>query len=393
MTDAPRPRLWHVKVPGLGRTSVEWVDLYTRQTLLALLWLTIIMLLFGATPVLEANPTAMAVLVVMGLVVALAATRTLRVVSEAWPGAGPTPVRAVLEIVAVSAVAAAVSLALPEDPRRAGLTIVWSGLLWSLAGLRDRRHLAVLLVVLTGGVLAETGDPGIAAATAFGAIFIGFTVHMSLWMLEVVRRLDRSRDTEAALAVAEERLRFSRDVHDVLGRHLSTIAVRAELAAALSRRGDPGAGAMMMEVRASAHDALREARELARGYRASNLDQELEGATSLLAAAGIATDVDVTDLPTRWHEPAAWVVREAVTNVLRHSSASAVEITWRGGVLSVANDGALAPAPGNGVGLVGLGERLAPLGALVSTTHRDDRWTLAVTMPADVREPAAQVGR
>ena len=72
-------------------------------------------------------------------------------------------------------------------------------------------------------------------------VFIGFTVHISLWMLEVVRRLDRTRDTEAALAVAEERLRFSRDVHDVLGRHLSTIAVRAELAAALARRGDPTA--------------------------------------------------------------------------------------------------------------------------------------------------------
>ena len=131
-----------------------------------------------------------------------------------------------------------------------------------------------------------------------------------------------TRDTEAALAVAEERLRFSRDVHDVLGRHLSTIAVRAELAAALARRGDPTAPDMMLEVRATAHDALREARELARGYRVSNFDQELDGASSLLAAAGIDTEVDVDDLPMRWHEPAAWVVREAVTNVLRHSAAT-----------------------------------------------------------------------
>jgi two-component system sensor histidine kinase DesK len=259
--------------------------------------------------------------------------------------------------------------------------MVWSTMAWSLSGLRDRRHLGVLLLVLTAGVLVATRDPGLTMAAFGGALFVGLTVHLSLWMLEVVRRLERTRDTEAALAVAEERLRFSRDVHDVLGRHLSTIAVRAELAAALSRRGEPGAVEMMLEVRATAHDALREARELARGYRASNLDQELDGARSLLAAAGIATRVDVDGLPTPWHEPAAWVVREAVTNVLRHSTATAVGVTWQDGVLSVSNDGVTASAGSNGVGLLGLAERLAPLGAEVSTTMREGVWTLAVTMP------------
>jgi two-component system sensor histidine kinase DesK len=98
--------------------------------------------------------------------------------------------------------------------------------------------------------------------------------------------------------------------------------------------------------------------------------------------------IEVDDLPLRWHEPAAWVVREAVTNVLRHSAATTVEIAWRDGVLSVGNDGALAKTPGNGVGIVGLTERLAPLGSVVSTTRRDGRWTLAVTMPADAADPA-----
>lgn len=142
----------------------------------------------------------------------------------------------------------------------------------------------------------------------------------------------------------------------------------------------------MLEVRATAHDALREARELARGYRVSNLDQELQGARSLLAAAGISTRVDVDGLPVRWHEPAAWVVREAVTNVLRHSTATAVEVTWHHGVLSVGNDGVTASAGSNGVGILGLTERLAPLGAVVSTTMRAGRWTLSVTMPAESLE-------
>ena len=285
---------------------------------------------------------------------------------------------------------AAVAATLPEDPRLAGLSIVWVGIVYSLSGLRDRRLLVALLVVLSVGVYAVTRDVGGTLGTVAAALFIGFTVHISLWMLEVVRRLDRSRDTEAALAVAEERLRFSRDVHDVLGRHLSTIAVRAELAAALARRGDPAAPDVMLGVRATAHDALREARELARGYRVSNLDQELDGARSLLAAAGIATDIDVDDLPLRWHEPAAWVVREAVTNVLRHSAATTVHIAWHDGVLSVRNDGALEQTASNGVGILGLTERLASLGAVVSTTRREDQWTLAVTMPADAGDRADQ---
>lgn len=376
-----------MNLPGLRRTPVEWVDLYTRQTLVGLLWLTVVFLLIGSTQVADVNPGAMAAVVAIAAAVLAVGTWAQRAVSDAWPQEHPTPTRPVLAMCAVGAVGAAVAATLPEDPRLTGLSIVWVGVVYSLAGLRNRRHLGALLVVLTVGVYVATRDEGITLGTVAAALFVGLTVHISLWMLEVVRRLDRTRDTEAALAVAEERLRFSRDVHDVLGRHLSTIAVRADLAAALARRGDPGAPDMMLEVRATAHDALREARELARGYRVSNLDQELDGARSLLAAADIDTEVDVADLPLRWHEPAAWVVREAVTNVLRHSTATTVGIGWRDGVLSVGNDGALAKPTTNGVGLVGLTERLAPLGAIVSTAMRDGHWTLAVTMPADVNEP------
>ncbi|PUA81186.1 sensor histidine kinase [Nocardioides currus] len=377
-----------MKSPRVRRTQVEWVDLYTRQTLLWLMWLTLGFILVGAAPVAEANPPAMLTLVVIALVLGVTGTYAQRAVADAWPGAQPTPGRPVLVMLGVAAACTAAAAVLPADPRLAGLSLVWIGTVYALAGLRDRRHLVALLVVLSAGAYVATGSPGTLALSVGAGLFLGFTVHISLWMLDVVRRLDRSRDTEAALAVAEERLRFSRDVHDVLGRHLSTIAVRAELAAALARRGDPSAADTMLEVRTTAHDALREARELARGYRASSLERELEGASSLLAAAGIETVVSVADLPARWHEPAAWVVREAVTNVLRHSAATKVEIAWRDGVLSVANDGSgEQQRSGNGLGIVGLGERLAPLGSVVSTTLRDGRWTLAATMPDDLRAP------
>lgn len=370
-----------MKLPGLRRTQVEWVELYTRQTLLALLWLTVLVLLIGALPVARVNAAAMTALVVIAAAVLGAGTWAQRAVADAWLEVGPTPVRPALAMLLVAGCGYGLALTLPEDPRLAALAMVWSGLVWALSGLRDRWHLTALAVVLAGGAFVALREVGSSIGVLFATVFIGLTVHLSLWMLDVVRRLDRARGAEAALAVAEERLRFSRDVHDVLGRHLSTIAVRSELAAALARRGDATAPEMMLEVRATAHDALREARELARGYRTSDLDQELAGARSLLAAAGIDTVVDVGALPTRWHEPAAWVVREAVTNVLRHSAARTVEIRWRQGVLSVGNDGALEQAGGNGVGILGLTERLAALGAVVSTTAREGRWTLAVTMP------------
>jgi two-component system, NarL family, sensor histidine kinase DesK len=374
-----------MNVPGLNRTTVEWVDLYTRQTLLGLLWVTVGVVLVGATPVARVNAPAMVALVVIAVAVVGVGTWAQRAVADAWPGEQPTPARPVLLMCTTSAACAGLAAVLPTDPRLAGLTMVWAATASSLSGIRNRRHLGLLLVVMTGSALVATRSVGDTLTALGGALFVGITVHISLWLLEVVRRLDLSRDTEAALAVAVERLRFSRDVHDVLGRHLSTIALQAELAAALARRGDPGAADTMLSVRATAHEALQEARELARGYRATDLDQELAGASSLLAAAGIGTVTAVDELPPRWHEPAAWVVREAVTNVLRHSTATEVEIAWRDGVLSVSNDGT-APRTSeqrstNGAGLLGLTERLAPLGSVVSTTTRADRWTLAVTMP------------
>ncbi|WP_438938601.1 hypothetical protein, partial [Alicyclobacillus suci] len=74
-----------------------------------------------------------------------------------------------------------------------------------------------------------------------------------------------------------------------------------------------------------------------------SLAQELDGARSLLGSAGVDLATDVSGLPERWHEPAAWVVREATTNVLRHSAATLVSVGFADGVLTVTNDGPNAP--------------------------------------------------
>lgn len=192
--------------------------------------------------------------------------------------------------------------------------------------------------------------------------------------------------------MAEERLRFSQDVHDVLGRRLSSIAVLSELAATLAARGDDRAAAQMLEVRGLAHEALREARELAHGYRPTDLAHELEGARLLLRSAGIQVDLDVGVVPHGWREAAGWVVRESITNVLRHSAAGGVCIGFLEGELTVVNDGARtravgAAGPEDGAGLRGLRERLEPLGASLVAAGDDDHWSVVARLPGSGPTP------
>ena len=272
----------------------------------------------------------------------------------------------------------AVAWTRPPEGGFAITLLVVLALAWGLGGMDDRRVWWALVAVSfvlawsTGRVLGD------AAAAAVAAACVVFTVRSSLWLLGVVEEVEAGRRSGAALAVAEERLRFSRDVHDVLGRRLSQIAVQAELASAYVVRGDERAARSLDDVRATAHTALREARELARGYRPVDLGQELGGAAALLRSAGIELRADLDGLPQPWAEPVARVVREAVTNVLRHSRATWVSITYDDGVVAVRNDGVIGPVGSAGSGLAGLGELVAPLRARLDATSDGVHFELRV---------------
>ena len=121
---------------------------------------------------------------------------------------------------------------------------------------------------------------------------------------------------------------------------------------------------------------------MAHGYRHTDFLKELDGARSLLRSAGIELQQSVETMPRAWQEPAAWIVRESVTNVLRHSSAQLVDIAYAQGQLTVGNDHAHAGEPSDGAGLRGLRERLSPLGAsLVAGPDGDDRWAVVAQLP------------
>ena len=377
------------------RTQVQWVELYTHQSLYVLLWF------FQASLLLQLasrSPQDRDALVVVGLVavlLALAAMPVLRAVVRLYPARGPVPWRRLGPLLVGSAVALAGVPLLPDDLRAVAPLLVWLPLVWSLSGLRSATW-TVVVVACAAGVPAVGGEPASVVLGLLAGVFVLFSVRVSLWLEDVVRQLDRARGTRAALAVAEERLRFSRDVHDVLGRRLATIAVQSELAAALASRGDERAAAQMLDVRRVAHESLREARDLARGYRTSDLASELEGARSLLRSADVALRADLDDLPPDRREAAARGGREAVTNVLRHSSATTVDVSWDTASLVVRNDGASVGAegtlaldsPGQGAGLVGLRERLRPLGGELTARRDGDVFVLRAELGAATVVPA-----
>ncbi|MTE19811.1 sensor histidine kinase [Streptomyces sp. TRM43335] len=256
------------------------------------------------------------------------------------------------------------------------------------------------LSVVAAGVRGEQLGYHMSAAV-FGMAVFGFSYRCSGWTMRVVNELEEARETQARLAVAEERLRFGRDMHDVLGRNLSVIALKSELAVQLAQRGSPLAVEQMTEVQRIARESQREMREVVRGYRETDLHTELVGARGVLRAAGIDCRIEddgSDELTGPLHAALGWVVREGTTNVLRHADARLCTVRlWvtgpgdggAGGAGPVAelvmeNDGAprSGTAAGGGSGLAGLRERLAVLGGtLTGERGSDGTFRLAARVP------------
>ncbi|GHB24458.1 sensor histidine kinase [Streptomyces chryseus] len=254
----------------------------------------------------------------------------------------------------------------------------------------------LVVAVLVAGALAATGGhSGLPVAGVIIVLCAGLfglvTTRSSAWFVAVIWELDQARDVAARLAVAEERLRFGRDMHDVMGRNLAVIALKSELAVQLARRGRPEAADQMAEVQRIAQESQREVRELVRGYRAADLPAELEGARGVLSAAGIECLMDRgpgDELPAGVQSALGWVVREATTNVLRHGDARRCTVRLRadGGraVLVVENDGAgeVSATGSPGSGLAGLRERLGAVGGtLRAGPAGDGRFRLTAEVP------------
>lgn len=190
---------------------------------------------------------------------------------------------------------------------------------------------------------------------------------------EALRELHTARSELARRAVAEERLRLARDLHDLLGHTLSLITLKSELAGRLIEKEPARAAQEIREVEGVARQALREVREAVAGYRQPTLLTEIGGVREMLAAAGIDCTIEqsIQVLPSAIDTVIAWTIREGVTNVIRHSRARycAIKISTEDGQIwaEILNDGCQEPEPGlaplgDGNGLSGLTERVARAG-------------------------------
>lgn len=197
--------------------------------------------------------------------------------------------------------------------------------------------------------------------------FIAFVLTGINQLSRTVAELRAARDEIAALSVAAERARLSRDLHDVLGHSLTTITVKTGLARRVLESGTDGERALA-EVRDAerlSRETLDEIRATVSGYRRPSLTAELAGARSALRGAGITARLPRTadDVRHDLREPFAHVLREGVTNVVRHSGATQCEVRLTSTSIEVRDDGRAAAPPVPGTGLTGLAERLEAAGA------------------------------
>jgi two-component system sensor histidine kinase DesK len=245
---------------------------------------------------------------------------------------------------------------------------------------------SALALLVTSAI--ETGDPN----WGNGMILVVMTVAMVSFtaLNQTVMELRATQARVADLAVTEERSRLARDLHDVLGHSLTTITLKAGLARrVLESSGDrERAVDEISDVEHLSRQALTEVRATVSGYRTASLPAELVGARAALRAAQISADLPhaVDNVPVTLQEPFAYVLREGVTNVIRHSGATRCEVRLGDSWIEIRDDGSPgAPAARNGQrghGLTGLAERLAPLGGTVDAGPADDGgFRLRATVP------------
>lgn len=218
-------------------------------------------------------------------------------------------------------------------------------------------------------------------------------VRATAWLASRTVELAAANAEIARLTVQKERTRISRDLHDRLGHNLVSIMLRTELAERLAAVDTARAGRESKAAHVLAQQALQDMRGIAHGTLVADLDAELAAAIDLLESRGAACRIRIGEQPEGVvAETLAWVVREAVTNILKHSQPVNCELELiRVGdrfEFLIANDGLLAAesaAPGHG--LAGIAERVECVGGTCDADADSDRFALRVTLPATVPQP------
>jgi two-component system, NarL family, sensor histidine kinase DesK len=229
--------------------------------------------------------------------------------------------------------------------------------------------------------------------TCYGTATAGLIVALFLRFFQVIVELRNTRMELAKTAVEAERLRFARDLHDLLGHTLSVMVLKAQAVRKLTAIDPEAAAAQAADIEEVGRQALAEVRQAVSGYRGRGLTRELDAARTALNDAGLtpAIQYETEPLTVEADSVLGWVVREGVTNVIKHSGARRCEIDIRQSedlvTVEITDDGT---GNGNGLptgghGLAGLRERVAVAGGtLTAGPLPDGGFRLTVAVPHTV---------
>ncbi|MEU0170402.1 histidine kinase [Streptomyces iakyrus] len=258
--------------------------------------------------------------------------------------------------------------------------------------------------LLTAVALATHDGMAYLAGLLIPALLGGFAMTGVRELVRATIALREARAAVAQLAANEERLRLARDLHDLLGHSLSLITLKSELAGRMLPGRPDQAAQQVADIEQVSRQALVDVREAVTGYRRPRLNSELAGARAALTAAGVTAELPaepaLDGVPEESESALAWALREAVTNVVRHSGARRCTVgllhrqTLDGPVLelTVEDNGSGGPGTGHGNGLAGLTERLTKAGGTLEAGPLKHGFRLVARVPtagpADVGSPA-----
>lgn len=276
------------------------------------------------------------------------------------------------------------------------LPLAWLGLPWgAMAGLLAGSVLLAvpgrlrwpLYAAVTAGIVPAVvaiAGPGVAVYSIGATLLASLIIYGVSSLSGLVDEIRDTRRALAGMAVVQERLRVAGDLHDLLGYSLSAIALKTELGYRLLPSAPGRARAEVAEVLGIAGEALADVRLVATGYRDMSLATETESALSVLSAAQIEAEADLAcgALPREVDTVLAIVLRESVTNALRHSKAQhcTITATLHDGTASLrirndgVGDGSTDTIAGGGSGLGNLTTRLRGVGGDLTSGPTGDGW-------------------
>lgn len=372
MHNRPRPTD-HLASRPLTAFSVDGYRRMTSWSLLA------IVVLFGVIGIAAASASADTA--GFGVILAAAIAATLGAGALAWWWDHPIPLPAFIVSLVLAAGVVVAANAAGATPAVGFATLMPLAM---FAGCHRPwwPSLAAGVLVIWGGgamIAAAHGAPvgwqeAITLTVFFGAqLVVVLGINLG-WQFTV--RIDQHRADQNELALTRERLRFASDLHDIQGHTLLAIKLKAELARRSLNHDAEVTRRELADIERLVADASAQTRQLADGYRALPLSAELANLDALLTATGMSVDIEHTGTGDGHPPEFSFLIREAVSNILRHAAPTHVHVAVTPTSITIANDGARnTPADENrpGSGLAGLQRRFLEAGGTLSWEH-DGEW-------------------